>query len=418
MSASNQYLEDVIQQQANVQMELRKKVSAPARRSGGGGGGGGPNGESGGPRGNAVDVRITGFWRWQTVIVPPHAWVVHTRRGEDAPLHLGLGVSFRFDPTRDSFLVAPATMQTLAINARCICAERQGVLVQAYVQWIIDDFRAAYQKLDFSDVDDPMRIVNVQIREQAEASIKDIVATLSIEEVLDDRRPIIEELTARLRSVAEGQGLKIIQVQIKEAVVSSTTVWEAIQKPFREEKLRLARMAELDRERAVHQREVEDRNAAERARIAADAETERLRRAQEVELATSRAQLEEARVHAEMAQIEAQRRLDAARAEAALATQAHLLDRERRAHEAHIARERQSLELEAARRKVETEGASPGYLDELLVRTLPALAERLPRPERSEIIHFGDGAPEGVAALAGLVGSLRAVLKGGESPGR
>jgi len=37
-------------------------------------------------------------------------------------------------------------------------------------------------KLDFSDFDDPMRIVNVQIREQAEASIKDIVATLSIED--------------------------------------------------------------------------------------------------------------------------------------------------------------------------------------------------------------------------------------------
>jgi hypothetical protein len=342
---------------------------------------------------------------------------VHTRRGEAAPLHLGMGVSFRFDPLRDSFLVAPATMQTLAINARCICAERQGILVQAYVQWIIDDFQAAYQKLDFSDVDDPMRIVNVQIREQAEASIKDIVATLSIEQVLDDRRPIIEELTSRLRSVAEGQGLKIIQVQIKEAVVSSTTVWEAIQKPFREEKLRLARMAELDRERAVHQREVEDRNAAERARIAADADTERLRRAQEVELATSRAQLEEARVHAEMAQIEAQRRLDAASAESAQATLAHTLDRERRKHEAALARDRQTLDLDAARRRVEND-VSPGYLDELLVRNLPALAERLPRPERSEVVHFGDAAPEGLAALTALIRSVRSVLKAGDPAAR
>ena len=48
----------------------------------------------------------------------------------------------------------------------------------------------------------------------------------------------------------------------------------------------------------------------------------------------------------------------------------------------------------------------------------PCQWRRLPRPERREIVHFGDAAPEGVAALASLVGSLRAVLKGGESPGR
>jgi len=39
--------------------------------------------------------------------------------------------------------------------------------VQAYVQWIVDDIYTAYRKLDFSDTGDPMRIVNVQLREQA-----------------------------------------------------------------------------------------------------------------------------------------------------------------------------------------------------------------------------------------------------------
>jgi hypothetical protein len=83
-----------------------------------------------------------------------------------------------------------------------------------------------------------MRVVNVQLREQAEAAIKDKVATMGIDEVLSDKQPIIEELTARLRSVAEGEGgsdkglgLRIVAVQIKEAVVSSKRVWENLQKP-------------------------------------------------------------------------------------------------------------------------------------------------------------------------------------------
>ncbi|HEV7554024.1 MAG TPA: SPFH domain-containing protein, partial [Kofleriaceae bacterium] len=182
--------------------------------------------------GPAVEVRITGWWRWKTVVVPPNAHVVHTRRGHDRPLHIGLGMSFNYNPMKDSFLVVPGTMQTIMINAYCICRELQGLLVQGYVQWIIADFATAYKKLDFTDVEDPMRVVNVQLREQAEAAIKDKVATMGIDEVLSDKQPIIEELTARLRGVAEGSGnadeglgLRIVTVQIKEAVVSSSRLW-------------------------------------------------------------------------------------------------------------------------------------------------------------------------------------------------
>src|SRR5438309_875738 len=83
----------------------------------------------------------------------------------------------------------------------------------------------ACRKLDFNDPEDPMRIVNLQLREQAEAAIKDKVATMSIDEVLSDKQPIIKELTHRLRTVAEGDreedpssglGLRIVTVQIKE----------------------------------------------------------------------------------------------------------------------------------------------------------------------------------------------------------
>src|SRR5690348_12586190 len=150
---------------------------------------------------NAVEVRVTGFARWKTVLVPPNAFVVHTRRGRSEPLHVGLGVSFRFNPATDSFLVVPGAMQTILINAFCICQELQGLLVQAYVQWIIQDFSTAYKKLDFSDAEEPMRLVNLQLKEQAEATIKDKVATMSVHEVLSDKQPIIEELTARLRAV-------------------------------------------------------------------------------------------------------------------------------------------------------------------------------------------------------------------------
>jgi flotillin len=311
----NEYLEQVKQQQQQLEVDLRAKRSARLDDLAGMGMAGPPASTSQAAAGRssarawepdrnppAVEVRITGFWRWKTVIVPPNAYVVHTRRGRAVPLHLGLGVSFRFDPYLDSFLVVPAAMQTILINANCICRELQGLVVQGYVQWIIGDFGTAYRKLDFTDLTDPMRVVNLQLREQAEAAIKDKVATMGIDEVLSDKQPIIQELTARLREVAEGGGeaadrglgLRIVTVQVKEAVVCSPNLWENLQRPFRAERERVARLAALAAQSAIEARELEHEKTRQTAQLASQAELALLRASEEAQ-AFDREQKEKAR---------------------------------------------------------------------------------------------------------------------------
>jgi len=393
----------------------------------------------------AVDVRITGWWRWKTVIVPPNAHVIHTRRGHDKPLHIGLGVSFSYNPAKDSFLVVPGTMQTIMINAYCICKELQGLLVQGYVQWIIADFATAYKKLDFTDVEDPMRVVNVQLREQAEAAIKDKVATMGIDEVLSDKQPIIEELTARLRSVAEGAGgsdtglgLRIVTVQIKEAVVSSKRVWENLQKPFRAERARIARLAELEAETVIAARERVAERERETAQIEADAGIAKLRAETEAQT-YDRDSLETAR----RAQREQETERDQARLRHETALQAAELEKVRLAHEAEVAQARAREAAGAARLEAETKIAvddlrraaanrqaeaelrflearqrianetSQGNLSARLIEALPLVAEKLPKPSelRSISIGNGSGAHDG-QALASLVAQLMALVDG------
>jgi len=393
----------------------------------------------------AVDVRITGWGRWRTVIVPPNAHVVHTRRGHADPLHIGLGVSFSYNPTKDSFLVVPGTMQTIMINAYCICKELQGLLVQGYVQWIIADFATAYKKLDFTDVEDPMRVVNVQLREQAEAAIKDKVATMGIDEVLSDKQPIIEELTARLRSVAEGEGksdtglgLRIVTVQIKEAVVSSKRVWENLQKPFRAERARVARLAELEAETVIAARERVTERDRETAQIETDAGIAKLRA--EAEARTyDRDSVETAR----RVQREQETARDQARLHHETAVQAAELEKVRIAHEAELAQVRAREAAAAARLEAETKIAvddlrraaanrqteaelkflearqrvanetSQTNLSARLIEALPAIAEKLPKPSelRSISIGHGAGGHDG-QALTSLVAQLLALVDG------
>ncbi|HEY8481713.1 MAG TPA: SPFH domain-containing protein [Spirillospora sp.] len=469
MSSSGQgnpYLEKVVADQAILEGDLKaRRVPAPPPPAGPampagplakreralGRRGGAPGGDR--PAPGPVDVRISGFWRWKNVLVPPNAFVVHTRRGRSKPLHIGLGVSFRFNPATDSFLVVPGATQTILINAYCICRELQGVLVQGYVQWIIHDFEVAYRKLDFSDADDPMRLVNIQLREQAEAAIKDKVATMSVRDVLSDKQPIIEELTARLRAVAEGQGgdgdeglgLRIVTVQIKEAVVSSSRLWENLQKPYRAEQSQIARLAELEAEEAVAQREMAANRLKETQRLEHEREIAELRARNESQLfdteaaeklRRTRREHEDARKIAELEtettrhklrmererheeEVEAARlRIQRDNELARLRVEGELALAETRARSRHE-QELLELEREGARAAIEND-RTPAAVQARLIAALPEIMAKLPKPDELRTVTLNGADQAGVAGLisqlTAIVGALRAAT--GASDGR
>jgi hypothetical protein len=455
----NEYLDQVVAQQERLEQDLRSKRStytappmqaaaAPAARSRGFAMSSLPAGPAGGSGAapSALDVRVTGFWRWKTVLVPPNAFVVHTRRGHSEPLHIGLGTSFRFDPSRDSYLVVPGAMQTILINAFCICQELQGLVVQAYVQWIIQDFATAYRKLDFGDSDDPMRLVNLQLKEQAEAAVKDKVATMSVHEVLSDKQPIVEELTARLRDLAEGEGgsdrglgLRIVTVQIKEAVVSSSRLWENLQKPFRSEQGRIARLAELSAEEAITERELAAARVQETQRLETERELSDLR-ARNDAATFDREAVEKVR-RAEREQ-EDERRLGEMQNETTL--HALQLERQRDAEELEVGRlrlerehalTRLALDGELALVRARTDSAHANALLELererirasianeetpqsiqarLVDSLPEIVSKLPKPAELRAVTIGGRDSTTVAGLlaelGAVVGALRSVV--------
>ena len=241
-----------------------------------------------------IAVRETGILFWRRIIVPPNVYVVHTRAGRRDPVTIGLGESFRFNPLTDAYLIVPAAMQTIGVVANCISKEKQGINILAYVQWQIDDFAVAYRKLDFSDSRDPLGIVNAQLREQAEAAIKDKISTMSVEEVLTDKAPVIEELTTRLRAVAEGRshneddsdqglGIKIVTVQIREALVSSQQLWQDLQAPFRYEQEKMARISYLTSQDEIKEKELATRQATETREAETMVEIERIKQSKETE---------------------------------------------------------------------------------------------------------------------------------------
>ncbi|MCR4316124.1 MAG: SPFH domain-containing protein [Planctomycetes bacterium] len=429
----NKYLEEVMQQTDEVERKLKKRAAAPQLAMAQAvmpvmnvqqelpgeafvGGFAGGRREDHGPEVPAVDVRITGWWKYKTVVVPPAAYVVHTRRGFKDPITIGQGLSFGFNPYTDSFLVVPAAMQTIVINARCISKERQGILVQAYVQWIIDNFAIAYRKLDFSDPFDPMKVVNVQLREQAEATIKDTVATMEIDQILSDKQPIITELTRRLREVAEGQkgeeglGLRIVTIQIKEAIVSSTKLWETLQRAFRAERAKDARLAELKSNSIVLEREKEEDEKRARLEISKNESIAKARQEAEAE-EFNRTQNENAR----RAQIEAELKAKSIEFERETTEKTFELERLRQKLSSEVAKmradaddelEKMQIELERLRKTIEND-ISDASLQDRLIALLPEIYSRIPQPTEVKQIQIGD-----LSAFGTILKGIEEIVRG------
>jgi hypothetical protein len=261
---------------------------------------------------------------------------------------------------------------------------------------------------------------------------------MSIDAVLSDKQPIIEELTHRLRAVAEGShegattsglGLKIVTVQIKEAVVSSTRLWENLQKPFRAQRERVARMAELEAQQAVARQELLDRQAREtaeleytrrlaelkaeqeRAAVAEWAATDKARKAAEQELALRQFELETQRRAAELATVQGQVELDRARAEQERLRGGAAVELENFVHQAQAARSERDVELAKARRAVENDLSEPHVRAQLIAR-LPEVAAALPKPEELRTVSITSDQGAGGNALVGFLASVLGLAEG------
>ncbi len=239
-----------------------------------------------------LKVRETGFWRWKWIITPPNMYVIHTRIGHDEPLTLGLGKSFHYNPYTDTYVVIPSAMQTIDIIVKCITKEKQGIKILAYLQWQISDFSIAYCKFDFSD-QEPFRIINTQLSEQAKTTIIDQIATMNVEEVLTDKTPIIAALTKSLKTITnereshamgEDFGLKIITIQIKECNLSSEKLWRDLQAPFRLQQEKTARISQLSMQNEVLQKELESRYLKETTESEITTAIEHVKQSKETEI--------------------------------------------------------------------------------------------------------------------------------------
>ena len=187
-------------------------------------------------------------------------------------------------------------------------------------------------------------------------------------------------------------------MQIKEAVVSSTRLWENLQKPYRAEQNQIARLAELNAAEIIAARQaLNDLKRGEReqedARKLAAQRDETQRHAIGLEQERHAQEVEIGRLRIELDHMLQQLKLDY-----------ELATTTARAENSHAV---QLLDIERTKLRQEiSNDQSPAAIQARLIGNLPDIVSKLPKPnELKSVTVAGD-----TTSLAGVIAQLRAVV--------
>ncbi|MCA2977031.1 MAG: hypothetical protein INH41_25135 [Myxococcaceae bacterium] len=340
--------------------------------------------------------------RWGVLSARPSEFLIRMRGGEVVTSGQGATV---FKWPWDSVAIVPTTVQRLQFTADQVTSEKVGVKVTGIVVYRIAEPLIAFRMLNFSFPERAQEKLATMMEEMCIGATRRLVANLTVDECLTRRKDALaSELVREVAPVVSGSGrpedittrgwgVVVDTIEIQDVRVTSAQVFANMQARFRQEQERVAREAELVKQRAIQLNEASTEQEVELSRVSAQTEIRRKKQVAEeearLEKITGDARVEEQRLAQErlaranqvaaerelqLAKIEAERevrqRRQAAEEAAALEQQqgqARLAEAKQRADEkqaldaqlteARLTQERLRHQVEAARLEAEAEQA-------------------------------------------------------------
>lgn len=296
--------------------------------------------------------------RWGWISAKPSEFLIRMRGGR--VLSSGQGATI-FKWPWDSVAIVPTSIQRLHFVADQITQEKVGVKVTGIAVYRIAEPLIAFRMLNFSFPERAQEKLAQMMEEMCVGASRRLIANLSVEQCLTRRkdalsRELVHEIapvvsgTGRVEDATDrGWGLVVDTIEIQDVRVMSAEVFSNMQARFRQDQARLAREAELARERAVRTDETSTQRQLQLAKVEAADEIRRRTQASE----------EEARLE----KIAADARVEEQRLSQDRASKSAQLAAEREQHLARIAvqqelKQRQALaEQSAALEKLSAEAA-------------------------------------------------------------
>ncbi len=302
--------------------------------------------------------------KWGLITARPSEFLIHMRRGRVREVS-GQGASC-FKLPGDAVAIVPTSVQRLRFTADQVTSEKVGVQVTGLAVYRIVDPLVAFRMLNFSFPERAQQKLAELLGEMFVGAVRRLVANLTVEECLTRRKEgLAEELMREIAPVVSGRGrledrtdtgwgVVLDTIEIQDVRVLSDVVFANMQARYRQEQERMAREAELAKERFIRREEAEVERQISLTRLATEEEVRQKRQEAEeqakLESLAVESRVEEARVAKERGTRQAQVSLEREVALAKLNAEREVREQKARSEEAQtLAR------LESERRMAEAQ---------------------------------------------------------------
>ncbi|MEW5737348.1 MAG: hypothetical protein AB1938_00395 [Myxococcota bacterium] len=316
--------------------------------------------------------------RWGWISAKPSEFLIRMRGGR--VITQGQGATL-FKWPWDSVAIVPTSIQRLHFVADQITQEKVGVKVTGIAVYRIAEPLIAFRMLNFSFPERAQEKLAQMMEEMCVGASRRLIANLSVEQCLTRRKEALStELIREIAPVVSGTGrvqdgtdrgwgLVVDTIEIQDVKVMSAQVFANMQARFRQDQERLAREAELAKERAVRTDETSTQRQLQLAKVEASDEIRRRTQASEeearLEKLASDARVEEQRLAQERATKAAQLASEREQQLSRIAVQQELKQRqalaeqsaalEKLQNEATLQAEKLRAEMEAIRLRADQE---------------------------------------------------------------
>lgn len=337
------------------------------------------------------DSRTLKSWGYVTAL--PSEYLLHFRNGKIQEKNSGQGTTC-FKYPSDTVFIIPTSLKEIIFQTNQLTKDNVDIRLKGMAVYRISDPLQIYRLINFSDRSRAEQKLAGMLADICKSTVKWLVANLNLEDCIRKRKEEIsealkKELSYIVASDQGGWGIEIITINIQDIFIQDEEIFSAMQMMFKTEKLRESHFAELQMQKELEIKNIQNEQLLSEHRKKSELERQKISaeiRENEIEL--SRA-TEKKRFELERYQAEQQEELNQFR-----------LEKE-------LERERQTMLLNLERAEKETETRKIYHKEELEHLKNRLAAENTATPVNMEMEFNQNVLPKIADILASSMGEVK-----------
>jgi hypothetical protein len=206
--------------------------------------------------------------RWGYVAALPSEYLIHFRKGQLDEKNSGQGSSC-FKWWRDTTFIIPTSLKEIIFEANQLTKDNVDVKIRGMAVYRISDPLKIYKLINFSHRQSAEEKLARMIGDMCRSTSKWLVSNMNVEECIRKRKEDIAEALKKETSYVvtneqNGWGVEIVTIDIQDVYIQDEEIFHAMQMLFKSEKMRESRLAEMELQRNLELKKLEqERELAE-----------------------------------------------------------------------------------------------------------------------------------------------------------